>query len=128
MTSFARLNSDDLDICSSSLLEMVVDNETGETRLPGHAYDYPDRMRSLEVFLERIMKEKAEWEMIPMPLVDQYDRILTKDRSWCRFYLPCLPSYLQIARDLPRECQYSEEIEVFLSCYDAHSVPEDLAN
>lgn len=129
MTSFAKLNSDDLDICSSSLLEMVVDNETGKTRLPGHAYDYPDRVRSLECFLERIMKEKEEREMIQEPLMGEgrLNRVVARDRpwQWQRFYLRSLPSYLRIARELPRELQYSEEIEVFLSCYDAHPVPEN---
>lgn len=124
MASFAKLNSDDLDICSSSILDMVVDNKTGKTSLSGHALDYAENMKSLEIFLEKI-PEMEDREMISGLSENRFNKPEKPEQLLRNYVVLCLPQHMSAVRRLPREYLYSEEVEVFLSCCEAHPIEVD---
>lgn len=122
MTGVSRLDSDAMAICRASIAECFAVNETEKGGLPDHALNYAEYMCSLEGFLDKVCIGKRELFEHFVPIRRRngkgcLPRVLDLERQHA---LRMFPHYFRIARDLPRDCCYSEEVETFLKWCDPH--------
>ncbi len=104
-------------------------SDAGRTNLEGydseygHALDYAQNIKNLEIFLKGFVKYRYR-DMVLKPGIDKFNRIIRTRRSWRSDYLSCLPKFIFYARNLPPECIYSQRIETFLSVCNDYSIPK----
>lgn len=113
MANYKKLSSEELDTCLLAFSEDYMLSDA-------------NKMRSLESFLDRVTKE-SYLEMVPKPIVKQRNLVIRRDPDTSKWMydLKMLSSYICFVLDLPSECSYSKEVEVFISLCNDNSVSSD---
>ncbi|MGG7056085.1 YagK/YfjJ domain-containing protein [Nitrosomonas sp. ANs5] len=95
----------------------------GQSRHPPGNFQVEFCMPKLLCFMDRLAKESYS-ELYPQPLWNQNRMVIPNPyRGPAHVFARYLPDYINIVHDLPSECYYGEEIEIFLTICKEFNFP-----